>query len=50
LVISGRMVIPVGSRYMQELYKITRQKTKNVIQNLGGCRFVSLIGKDAWEE
>ena len=50
LVISGRLVIPVGSRYMQELYKITRQKTKNVIQNLGGCRFVSLIGKDAWEE
>ena len=49
LVIGGRLVIPVGSRYMQELYKITRQKTKNVIQNLGGCRFVSLIGKDAWE-
>jgi len=48
--ISGRMVIPVGSRYLQELYKITRGRKRNVVQNLGGCRFVSLIGKGAWEE
>jgi len=50
LAIGGRIVIPVGSRYMQELYKITRRRKKNTIQNLGGCRFVSLIGKGAWEE
>ena len=50
LAIGGRLVIPVGSRYMQELYKITRGKKKNVVQNLGGCRFVSLIAKDAWGE
>lgn len=50
LAIGGRMVIPVGSRYMQELYKVTRQRKRNIVQNLGGCRFVSLIGKDAWEE
>lgn len=50
LAIGGRLVIPVGSRYVQELRKITRHKTKNVVRNLGGCRFVSLIGKDAWEE
>lgn len=50
LAIGGRMVIPVGSRYVQELYKITRRKKKNTIQDLGGCRFVSLIGKGAWEE
>ena len=50
LAISGRMVIPVGSRYVQELYKITKQRKKTIVQNLGGCRFVSLIGKDAWEE
>jgi len=50
LVISGQLVIPVGSRYTQELYKITRQKRKNKVKNLGGCRFVSLIGKGAWEE
>lgn len=50
LAIGGRLVIPVGSRYMQELYKITKGRRKNVAENLGGCRFVSLIGKDAWEE
>lgn len=46
----GILIIPVGSRYLQELYKVTRLKTKNMIQNLGGCRFVSLIGKGAWDE
>ncbi len=50
LAIGGRLVIPVGSRYVQELYKITRRRRKNIVENLGGCRFVSLIGKDAWEE
>ncbi|MFC1928092.1 protein-L-isoaspartate(D-aspartate) O-methyltransferase [Chloroflexota bacterium] len=50
LAIGGRMVIPVGSAYVQELYKITRHRKKNTIRNLGGCRFVSLIGKGAWEE
>ena len=50
LAIGGRMVIPVGPLYVQELYKITRQRKRNKIQELGGCRFVSLIGKGAWEE
>lgn len=50
LAIGGRMVIPVGSLYTQELYKITRQREENKIQNLGGCRFVSLLGKGAWEK
>ena len=50
LAIGGRLIIPVGSRYVQELYKVTKHKKRNVVQNLGGCRFVSLIGKDAWEE
>lgn len=48
LAIGGRMVIPVGSRYEQDLYKITKRRGKNIVQNLGGCRFVSLIGEDAW--
>ena len=47
---NGILIIPVGSRHLQELYKVTRLKTKNKIQNLGGCRFVSLIGKGAWHE
>ncbi len=45
----GRMVIPVGSRYMQELCKITRLPEGDTIHKLGGCRFVSLIGKNAWK-
>lgn len=49
LAIGGRLIIPVGSRYSQELYKITRHRNRNEIQRLGGCRFVSLIGKGAWE-
>ena len=48
--VSGRMVIPVGSRYVQELCKITKNIGKNVVKNICGCRFVSLIGKGAWEE
>ncbi len=50
LAIGGRMVIPVGSRYVQELYKVTKREDKNSVQNLGGCRFVPLIDKAAWEE
>ncbi len=50
LAIGGRLVIPVGSRYEQELYKITKGKDRNTAQNLGGCRFVNLIGEDAWME
>jgi len=50
LALGGRLVIPVGSRYVQELYKVTRRRKKNAVQNLGGCRFVPLIDKDAWVE
>jgi len=50
LAIGGRMVIPVGSSYGQELCKVVRRRDKNIIQNLGGCRFVPLIGKGAWED
>jgi protein-L-isoaspartate(D-aspartate) O-methyltransferase len=49
LAIGGRMVIPAGSRYIQELYKVLKGKEGNRVQKLGGCRFVALIGKDAWE-
>lgn len=49
LVIGGRLVIPVGDRYEQTLYKITKMPRENTIENLGGCRFVPLIGKGAWE-
>jgi protein-L-isoaspartate(D-aspartate) O-methyltransferase len=50
LAAGGRMVIPVGPRYIQELLKITKRRGRTTVQNLGGCHFVSLIGRDAWEE
>jgi protein-L-isoaspartate(D-aspartate) O-methyltransferase len=46
----GRLVIPVGSRMEQELLRVTRGKTGNRTEKLGGCRFVPLIGADAWQE
>jgi protein-L-isoaspartate(D-aspartate) O-methyltransferase len=48
LTIGGRLVIPVGSEYVQELCKLTRKSQRNSLENLGGCRFVPLIGKGAW--
>jgi protein-L-isoaspartate(D-aspartate) O-methyltransferase len=50
LKIGGRLVIPVGSRWEQDLLKITRGPFGNNVENLGGCRFVPLVGKDAWQE
>ncbi|MEW6142008.1 MAG: protein-L-isoaspartate(D-aspartate) O-methyltransferase [Chloroflexota bacterium] len=46
----GRLIIPVGSRWEQDLLKITKCANGNRIENLGACRFVPLIGKDAWED
>jgi len=50
LAIGGRLVMPVGGHHSQELLKI--EKTENGIQttNLGGCRFVKLIGQHGWSE
>ena len=47
---NGRLVIPVGSRWQQDLLKVTRMKKGNSIENLGGCYFVPLIGEGAWEK
>lgn len=44
----GRLVIPVGSRFEQQLLKVTNRKGELVKENLGGCRFVPLIGGEAW--
>jgi protein-L-isoaspartate(D-aspartate) O-methyltransferase len=45
----GRMVIPVGSRREQELCLVRRYGGSTELTELGGCRFVSLIGKNAWD-
>jgi protein-L-isoaspartate(D-aspartate) O-methyltransferase len=53
LAVGGRMVVPVGGRDVQTLYKLTRsiEKPGEIIQeDLGGCRFVSLIGESGWKK
>ena len=45
---NGRLVIPVGSRWQQELLRVTKLRKGNEIENLGGCYFVPLIGEGAW--
>jgi protein-L-isoaspartate(D-aspartate) O-methyltransferase len=46
----GRMIVPVGDRFSQELIKITRRKDAYDKKSLGGCRFVDLIGAHGWKE
>jgi protein-L-isoaspartate(D-aspartate) O-methyltransferase len=50
LAMGGRMVIPVGDQYSQELIKLHREKNGIHKTNLGGCRFVKLIGEQGWRE
>ena len=47
---NGRIIIPVGDRYTQELIKITRKGESFEQESLGGCRFVNLIGVHGWKE
>ncbi|MFQ5826352.1 MAG: protein-L-isoaspartate(D-aspartate) O-methyltransferase [Dehalococcoidia bacterium] len=49
LAVGGRLVIPVGSRYEQELIKVTRWQNREVMERLGACRFVPLVGEGAWQ-
>lgn len=44
----GRIVIPVGGREQQDLLVVTRQGDGIRRRSLGGCRFVPLIGSQAW--
>ena len=46
----GRLVIPVGSRYEQDLLKVIKRDHKFTTQNLGPCRWVPLVGEEAWSE
>jgi protein-L-isoaspartate(D-aspartate) O-methyltransferase len=50
LALNGRMVIPVGDRYSQALKKIIKTEEGFQEEDLGGVRFVSLIGEHGWQE
>ena len=50
LAVGGRMVIPVGDRHSQDLIKLVRNEKGIHQANLGGCRFVKLIGEHGWRD
>ena len=50
LTIGGRLVIPVGDAFVQDLIRITKTKDGIKKEDLGGCRFVKLIGKYGWND
>jgi len=46
----GRLVIPVGPRYSQNLLRITRRSDEFITKDFTACVFVPLIGKYGWKE
>lgn len=46
----GRLVVPIGNKYSQDLIRITKKKDSFKQEDLGGCRFVDLIGVHGWKE
>lgn len=45
----GRLVVPVGDRFLQELIRITRTGDDFRSEKLLACRFVPLLGEEGWE-
>lgn len=46
----GRLVMPVGGHHSQELLKLEKTDQGIKTTNLGGCRFVKLIGQHGWSD
>lgn len=50
LAMGGRMILPVGNHHSQELIKLYKGKKGVQKTNLGGCRFVKLVGEHGWRK
>ncbi len=50
LAMGGRLVIPVGDAFVQDLIRVTKSGEGIKKEDLGGCRFVKLIGKFGWDD
>ncbi len=48
LAVGGRMILPVGDRFSQELVKLYKDHDGIHTTRLGGCRFVKLVGEHGW--
>ncbi|MBN2032579.1 MAG: protein-L-isoaspartate(D-aspartate) O-methyltransferase [Deltaproteobacteria bacterium] len=46
----GKMVIPIGDRSSQDLILVKKNQGRFLEKNLGGCRFVDLIGNHGWKD
>jgi protein-L-isoaspartate(D-aspartate) O-methyltransferase len=46
----GRLVAPIGTEDSQKLVKLYNDPKGMHITDLGGCRFVKLIGRYGWQE
>jgi len=48
LSVGGRMVLPTGDQYSQDLIRLCKDEEGVHETNLGGCRFVKLVGEHGW--
>ncbi len=46
----GRLVAPVGNQHVQDLIRVVKDRRGLHQSNLGGCRFVKLVGEQGWKE
>jgi protein-L-isoaspartate(D-aspartate) O-methyltransferase len=49
LEVGGRLIIPVGDEYSQTLLKVVKKEKGYKEEDLGGVRFVKLIGEHGWK-
>jgi protein-L-isoaspartate(D-aspartate) O-methyltransferase len=49
LAMGGKLIIPVGDASVQDLIRVIKTEEGIKKEDLGGCRFVKLIGKYGWE-
>jgi protein-L-isoaspartate(D-aspartate) O-methyltransferase len=50
LAVGGRMVLPVGDQYSQDLIRLYKDEEGILKTNMGGCRFVKLVGEHGWRD
>lgn len=53
LAVGGRLVIPVGTRFAQNLMRVTKlsaEPSEFKQEDLGACRFVDLVGEYGWRQ
>jgi protein-L-isoaspartate(D-aspartate) O-methyltransferase len=44
----GRLIVPVGDEFGQRLLSVEKHEPDPYVVDLGGCRFVKLIGEAGW--